>query len=98
MSTRIHLEMELPEGLVDKTFEAELLKEFKEETALRLFKEGKVSSGFAARLMEVSRLEFLSLLQKKGIPFVDYTLEDFRNDRDAMRAFEQESPGSTGDR
>ncbi|MBI3694039.1 MAG: UPF0175 family protein [Acidobacteria bacterium] len=89
MSTRIRLEMELPEGLVDKSFEAELLKEFKEETALRLFKEGKVSSGFAARLIGISRLEFLSLLQKRGIPFVEYTLEDFHADRKAMEEFER---------
>ena len=68
---------ELLEGLIDQTFEEELLKGFREETAPRLFKESKVSYGFAARLVGISRLDFLRLLQKRGVPFVEYTLEDF---------------------
>ena len=97
MSTRIRLEMELPDGLVDKTFEAELLKGFKEEAALRLFKEGKVSSGFAARLIGISRLEFLNLLQKRAIPFVEYTLEDFHHDTEVMEKFEREADRNKAD-
>jgi predicted HTH domain antitoxin len=98
MSTRIHLEMELPEGLIDETFEAELRQRFKEETALRLFQKGKLSSGFAARLIGISRLQFLSLLQQRGIPFVECTLQDFRDDTEAMEKFQREPAGNTDDR
>jgi predicted HTH domain antitoxin len=96
MSRTIRLEMEIPEGLVDESFETELLKEFREETALRLFRDGKVSSGFAAKLLGMSRLQFLALLQQRGIPFVEYTARDLRDDMAAIEGSHDQAPTEPG--
>ncbi len=78
--TKIHVELELPEGLVDKELEAELVRGFKEEAAVRLFQEGKVSSGYAARLMGIPRVEFLQVLRRRGVAYVEYTADDYHQD------------------
>ena len=77
----LHLEWELPEGTVSEAMRQELLLAVKRETALRLFAEGKVSSGYAARLLGIPRLKFLELLKERGIPFLSYTADDLREDR-----------------
>jgi predicted HTH domain antitoxin len=90
MGARITLDWELPEGAVDKAFERELSVVVKEEVALRLFREGKVSSGYAAALLGTTRRAFLALLKKRGMPFVQYTFEDLKADQKAFeRATEQ---------
>jgi predicted HTH domain antitoxin len=98
MTTKIHLEMELPEGLVDTALEEELRKSFREETALRLFREGKISSGFAAHLIGIPRVQFLHLLRQRGIPFIQYTAEDYHEDLKAIEQLEQEPKRDIGSR
>jgi len=96
MTSKIHLELELPEGLVDRQLEAELLRRFKEETAVRLFQEGKVSSGYAAHLIGIPRVEFLELLRRRGIPHVEYSAEDCREDLNTLERVERDAsqPGA----
>jgi len=43
---------------------------------LSLFTEDRISSGKAARLLNISRIEFLALLRKRGIAYVDYSEEE----------------------
>lgn len=49
---------------------------------LSLYVEGRVSSGKAARLLNISRVAFLDLLRARGISYLDYTpdelAEEFR--------------------
>jgi len=97
MTSKIHLELELPEGLVDRQLEAELVRRFKEDTAIRLFQEGKVSSGYAAHLIGTPRIEFLELLRQRGIPYVEYSADDFREDLATLQGVEREA-GQRGDR
>ena len=47
---------------------------------VRLFEAGRVSSGYAASLLRMTRQDFLKLLQKRGVPFVRYTEEDLEKD------------------
>ncbi len=47
-----------------------------------LFTQGRVSSGQAARLLNISRVDFLALLRQHGIAYIDYSdselLEEFQ--------------------
>ena len=45
----------------------------KEQTVLRLFEQGKVSAGYAARMLELDRYQFLDLLAKRNIPIFNYS-------------------------
>jgi predicted HTH domain antitoxin len=44
--------------------------------ALSLFAEGRISSGKAARLLNITRIEFLALLRARGIAYVNYSSEE----------------------
>jgi predicted HTH domain antitoxin len=96
MTSKIHLELELPEGLVDPQLEAELVRKFKEDTAVRLFQQGKISSGYAAHLLGIPRVEFLDLLRQRGIPYVEYSAEDFREDLATLERVERQAGRQSG--
>ncbi len=76
---RLEIELDVPEDAVDKALQAELTKEAKETAVLRLFANGKISSGRGARMLEIGRIQFLDLLRQRDIPFtVELDDEDFR--------------------
>jgi predicted HTH domain antitoxin len=56
--------------------------------ALSLFTEGRVSSGKAARLLGISRVEFLDLLRAHGIAYVNYTPDELTEEFAAVRSLE----------
>ncbi len=43
---------------------------------LSLFTEDRISSGKAARMLAISRIDFLALLRKQGIAYIDYSEEE----------------------
>jgi len=47
---------------------------------LNLFTEGQISSGKAARLLDITRVEFLELLRKRHISYLDYTPEEIEEE------------------
>ncbi len=47
---------------------------------LSLFTEERVSSGKAARLLGISRVEFLALLCRRGIAYVNYTPDELEQE------------------
>ncbi len=55
---------------------------------LSLFTEGRISSGKAARLLGISRIGFLKLLQARGIAYVDYSPEELADEFDAVRSLD----------
>ncbi|MCC7354819.1 MAG: UPF0175 family protein [Anaerolineae bacterium] len=59
-------------GLDQKEIQRRLI----EWLVLSLFTEGHVSSGKAAHLLNMSRIEFLSLLRARGIAYINYTSEE----------------------
>ena len=56
-------------------------KEMKESALVKLFELGKVSSGTAAKVLRISRIEFLELLNKYKVSFLntDNLEEDLNN-------------------
>lgn len=56
-------------------------KQMKESALVKLFEIGKVSSGTAAKVLNITRVEFLELLEKYKVSFlnVDDLEEDLSN-------------------
>ena len=56
-------------------------KQIKESSLVKLFELGKVSSGIAAKVLEITRVEFLELLNKYKVSYlnVDDLEEDLNN-------------------
>ena len=72
------LTIELPlDGLPSS---AELAENFPDEArfllALKLFEQGRISSGKAGRLCGLGRVEFLLAASRAGVPVVDLTDDD----------------------
>ncbi len=47
---------------------------------LSLFTDGHLSSGKAARILGISRVEFLALLRKRGIAYINYTPDELADE------------------
>lgn len=56
--------------------EADIQHRVTEWLVLSLFAEGHVSSGKAAQLLNMSRIEFLALLRSRGIAYINYSPEE----------------------
>lgn len=56
-------------------------KQIKESALVKLYELGKVSSGTAARVLEITRIEFLELLNRYKVSFLnsDDLEEDVKN-------------------
>ncbi|NJO17531.1 MAG: UPF0175 family protein [Thioploca sp.] len=59
---------------------------------LSLFTEERISSGKAAQLLNMSRVEFLALLRKRGIAFVSYTSEELEEEYVATQLLNIDNP------
>lgn len=73
-----YLNLELPvEGLPSQT---ELTVSFSNELrfllALKLFEQGRISSGKAGRLCGMGRVEFLMAASRAGVPVVDLSQQE----------------------
>ncbi len=55
-------------------------KELTEVIALHLYSQGRITSGTAAKLIGISRIEFLQLAGKHQIPMYEYSEEELRNE------------------
>ena len=66
-------EVRVPVPLVRLGFDQhEIQRRLSEWLVLSLFTEGRISSGKAARLLNISRVEFLDLLRDRGLPMSTY--------------------------
>ena len=80
-------EIRLPNSLSQYGFsEKEIQQRFIEWLVLSLFTEGRVSSGKAAKLLNMSRVEFLDLLRARGIAYINYTPEELAEEFKSSRA------------
>ncbi len=80
------LELDLPRdffqfGLSREQIQHRLIEGF----VISLFTEGRVSSGKAAKLLGMSRVEFLSLLRERGVAYINYTPEELAEELAAAK-------------
>ena len=81
------LEITIPDALLDLGGgRAEVQNRAAEWLTLSLFTRDKISSGKAARLLGISRIEFLRLLREHGIAYADYADEEINAEIAAAKA------------
>lgn len=59
------------------------------EAILALFAGRKIPAGKAAQELGLTRIAFMDLLRHRGIPYADYTEEDWESDARAIAEFER---------
>jgi len=90
---KIELDLELPAGTIDKELEQQLVNLATEDIVLRLFEERRIPSGLAARLLKITRREFMELCGRRNLPLCDYTAEDLQEDLAVMDNLMDQIPG-----
>ena len=60
--------------------------------ALKLFETGRITSGVAARLLGINRLDFLDLLHQHGISYFDYSREELEQEMQVLGALRTTMP------
>ena len=82
-------EVRVPAPLLQFGFDqSEVQRRVTEWLVLSLFTEGHVSSGKAARLLNISRIEFLALLRARGIAYINYTPDELAEEFEAVNTLE----------
>jgi predicted HTH domain antitoxin len=83
--TSTTLEIQLPAPLLRLGISREeISNRVAEWLVFSLFAEGRISSGKAGQLLGISRIEFLALLRKRGIAYVDYTEDELADEWQAV--------------
>jgi predicted HTH domain antitoxin len=86
-------EVHIPEPLLRCGYnQDEIQRRIPEWIVLSLFTEGYISSGKAARLLNINRLDFLALLKSRGIAYLNYTPEELEEEFRAVKEMEVVSP------
>jgi predicted HTH domain antitoxin len=89
MMAEISFEVRLPSDLLQFGYDqARVQRNVKEWLVLSLFTDGEISSGKAARLLGISRIEFLNLLRRRGIAYVDYSSQELEEEFEAVETLE----------
>lgn len=80
-------EVQLPESLSQYAFsKREIQQRFVEWLVISLFTEGRISSGKAAKFLNISRIEFLDLLRTRGVAYVNFTPEELNEEFRSSKA------------
>ena len=82
-------QVKIPSELVRLGYNQEdVQRQVREWLVLSLFTEGRISSGKAARLLGISRVDFLALLRKRGIAYINYSPHELEEEFEAARTLE----------
>lgn len=85
-------QVQVPEDVLNFGYgQEEIQKDVNEWLVLSLFTEGHVSSGKAANLLGMTRVQFLRLLRKRGIAYVDYESEELQEEIHAAMSIEMDT-------
>ena len=84
------LALQIPAAFFQLGFDQnEIQSRVVEWLAFSLFSEGRISSGKAASLLNISRVEFLALLRARGVAYVNYTPEELAEEFAAIDALKE---------
>lgn len=83
----LRVELDVPRDLLGalNVSEKELEPQLKKLIALELFREERISSGKAAKLLGISKAEFIDLLDEHGIAYFTETPEELEAQVKAVR-------------
>lgn len=87
--TETIVEVRVPTPLLQLGFDQdEIQRRVVEWMVLSLFTEGHISSGKAAKLLNLSRVAFLALLRARGVAYINYTPDELAEEFAAVEASE----------
>lgn len=87
--TETTFQVRVPAPLLQYGFsQNEVQRRLVEWLILSLFTEGLVSSGKAAHLLNITRIEFLALLRTRGIAFINFTPDELDDEFEAVAKLE----------
>jgi predicted HTH domain antitoxin len=90
--TETTFQVHVPTPLLQYGFDQnEIQRRLTEWLVLSLFAEGRISSGKAARLLNISRIDFLALLRARGIAYIHYTPDELAEELAAVNKLEVEA-------
>jgi predicted HTH domain antitoxin len=81
---KIEVEIPVSEGTLDAEAKERLRKDVLKAAVLRLFGERRISAVEARELLGLTRIAFMELTRKRGVPMHDYTFEDWEEDKKAL--------------
>lgn len=85
MSRLLRFECELPDTVFDEAFpEDHFVQTLKEEAIIKLFKAERLSSGYAAKLLGITRHDFFERLEQCGVALAAYTEADWVADQETL--------------
>ena len=86
MARTLRFGWEVPDAVFDDQFsEDTFLTQLKVDAVCKLVTAGRLSSGYAASLLGITRRAFFDLLQQYHLPVVDYTEADLAQDLQTLR-------------
>lgn len=81
------IEIRVPQSLLEYGLRTEEIQlRVAEWLAISLFIEGRVTSGKAASLLGLNRVQFLQMLRQRGVNYVDFTTEEVAEELAAAEA------------
>ena len=86
---KLEVDIPIPEGELDESAKDRLRRDALEAAVLRLFDERRISSAEAAAELGLTRVRFMELASKHGIPQHDYTAEDLSADLADLEGIER---------
>lgn len=89
---KIEVEIPVSEETLDAGARDRLRRDLLEAAVLRLFDERRISSADAAQDLGLTRVQFMELARKRGVPQYDYTAEDLTADLADLEAIEHKLP------
>ncbi|MBI4672679.1 MAG: UPF0175 family protein [Chloroflexi bacterium] len=90
--TETTFEVRVPTPLLQYGFDKdEIQRRLTEWLVLSLFTEGHISSGKAARLLDITRAKFLNLLRARGIAYINYSPDELAEEFAAVDKLEVKS-------
>ena len=84
-------EISIPAPLAKLSFDQnDIQQRVSEWLTISLFCDGRISSGKAAQLLNISRIDFLAKLRSKGVAYINYTDDELAEELDAVGALKVE--------
>lgn len=96
MARVLRFECEIPDAVFDEAFpEDRFVQTLKEEAIIKLFRAERLSSGYAAKLLGLTRRDFFGRLAQHGVALATYTEADLVADLEMLHRLDARSEDNT---
>ena len=77
---KLELDISVPDAILDEATKERVRHDALEAAVLRLFDERRIRAVEGAHELGLTRIDFMELCRKRGIPLYDYTIENYQDD------------------